>query len=359
MFRGLYTAVSGMQTNQKMLDIASNNIANVNTTGFKKDVMISEAFPEVLIKKINGELPTNPAKVNGTVQVERDNEGFKLATDMGFFMVDSPMGRSHSRELKFAVDENGYLRTYGRDIEGQINTTEGNFVLDGQGTRIQVENNDIEINDRGQLLAGGAVVADMIHRPQPGVIGTINSGRRFERTHTNYTQGALEETGNNLNFAIDGRGFFRVSTPDGEEMYTRSGSFFLSEGGRVVTSEGYPLLGKNGEVTIAGGDFQLGTNGDIVVDGEVINQLDMVDILNINDIEKHGNSYFRVKEGAQLQAGQFGGEILQGFLEGSNINPITEMVDIINIMRAYESSSKIVKAYDDMLQRAVNDIGKL
>src|SRR5690554_4869761 len=138
MFRGLYTAVSSMQTNQKMMDIASNNMANINTTGFKKDVLISETFTESFIKKINGKLPTEPINPNGALDVARDGEGFYLSTERGFFTVESPKGISYSREIKFAVDEEGFLKTYTRDIEGNIDTSEGNFVLDREGNRIQV-----------------------------------------------------------------------------------------------------------------------------------------------------------------------------------------------------------------------------
>lgn len=357
MFRGLYTAVSSMQTNQKMLDITSNNMANVNTTGFKKDVLISETFPETLIKKINGQLPTQAVKPNGNLDISRDGEGFELSTERGFFTVDSPRGISYSRSLRFTVDENGYLRTYTRDREGNIDTSEGNFVLDNQGTRIQV-NNNIDVNEQGQLVANGAVAADLIYTPPMNTIGTINGGRRFERTHINLIQGTLEETGNNLNFAIKGNGFFKVMTPEGE-MYTRNGSLSLNQNGQLVTSEGYQLLGQNGPITLQGGNFSLNANGQVIVDGQLLDQINLVDVANGNDLDKYGQSYYVVREGLEVEEIAFNGEVLQGFLEGSNVDPINEMVNMINIMRSYESSNKVVKAYDEMLQRAVNDIGKL
>lgn len=358
MFRGLYTAVSGMQTSQRRLDITSNNMANVNTTGFKKDIMVSEAFPEVLIKKMNGQLPARPAKTNGNLEVSRDGETFNVTTERGFFMVSGPAGTSYGRGLNFTVDENGYLRTYGRNIEGEIDTSEGNFVLDKQGKRVQVENNNIDINPRGQLMAGGTLVADLVYKPLFDVIGTINSGPRFERTHTNFNQGVLEETGNNLDLAINGKGFFRVISPEGE-MYTRNGDFYLNENGEIVTDEGYRLLGRSGNIILGGDDFQLGSNGEIIVDGRIINQIDIINILNVRDLDKHGQSYYILRENAEIEDTPFDGEILQGFLEGSNINPISEMVDMINTMRAYESNSRVVRAYDEMLQKAVNEIGKV
>lgn len=363
MFRGLYTAVSGMQTGQKRLDIASNNMANINTTGFKKDIVVSEAFPEVLIKKINGQLPTEPVRTNGNLEANRDGEAFNIVTDRGFFTVNSPMGISYSRELNFAVDENGYLKTYIRNIEGEIDTSEGNFVLDRQGAVIQTEGNDIDINETGQLVADGTAVADLIYTPDPDVIGTINSGRRFERTHTNFNQGTLDETGNSLDFAIDGKGFFRVTTPEGE-MYTKNGNFYLNEDGEITTSEGYQLSGQYGSIILHddildGNDFQLGDSGEIIVDGQIIDQIDIVNILNVNDLDKHGQSYYVLKENAEIEDAPFEGKILQGFLEGSNVNPINEMVNMINIMRVYESNNRVVRAYDEILQKAVNEIGKL
>jgi len=347
-----------MQTNQKMLDVASNNMANVNTTGFKKDVMVSETFPETLIKKINGQLPTQPIKPNGSLEVNRDGEGFHLATDRGFFTVNSPMGTSYSREMKFSVDEDGYLKTYSRNAEGRVDTSEGNFVLDGQGKRIQVDNNDIDVNADGQLVVNGAIAANLIHKPPINTIGTINGGRRFEKIYTNFNQGTLEESGNSLNLAIDGNGFFKVATPLGE-MYTRNGSFTLSQDGDIVTAEGYPLLGQNGPINLKNSNFDLDINGQVIADGQLIDVIDITNILNINSLNKHGQSYYLMTEGIQIEEKPFEGQILQGFLESSNINPIYEMVNMINIMRSYESSNKVVKAYDDMLQRAVNDIGKV
>lgn len=357
MFRGLYTAVSSMQTNQRMLDITSNNMANVNTTGFKKDVLVAETFPEVLIKKINGEIPNQTIKLNGNLDIDRDGEGYILSTERGFFTVEGPMGKSYSRDLKFTVDEDGYLRTYGRTSGGEIDWTEGNFVLSGQGTRIRVDNNNVQIDQRGRITAGGGPM-DLIHRPAQDVIGTINGGKRFERTHVNFLQGTLEETGSPLNFAIDGTGFFRVQTPEGP-MYTRNGSFSLGPNGNLVTAEGYLLLGQNGPINVGNQEFQVKENGQVIVAGQLVNQISMTDISNLNSLDKFGQSYYIVREGLEVEETPFTGEVLQGFLEGSNISTIDEMVKMISTMRSYEASSKMVKAYDEMLQKAVNDIGKL
>ncbi len=358
MFRGLYTAVSSMQTNQKMMDISSNNMANVNTTGFKKDLLVSEGFRETYIQKINGDLPTNSMDIDGAVEVNRDGDGFQLATARGFFTVESPRGTSYSRQLKFAIDEDGFLRTYGRDRKGNIDTSEGNFVLDGTGSRVAVEGTNINVNEAGQVELGNGEFIDLIHTPSMNTIGTINGGRRFERTHVNFMQGQITETGNNLDIAIDGYGFFKVDTPEGE-MYTRNGNFTLNADNMLVTSEGYAVLGQNGPITINDSSFGLNENGQIIENGQITDAIDITDILNTRDLDKHGLSYYVPREALEAEEAPFEGKLIQGFLEGSNINAIDEMVNMITTMRAYENSGKAVQAYDDIMQKAVNEVGRL
>lgn len=357
MFRGLYTATSGMQTNQKRLDIISNNMANVNTTAYKKDLLISEAFPELLMRKINGQIPTDTIKADGILEINQEGQAFKLMTERGFFTVEGPHGKNYSRELNFTVDEDGYLRTYERDHNGEIDPSEGNFVLDSAGQRIEVQGQNIDINEEGQVVAGGGT-ADLIYRPDRGIIGTINSGRRFEKSATNFSPGALEQTDNNIDFAIRGQGFFLVNGPNGD-LYTRNGNFTLNQNNELVTSEGYGVMGQNGPIALGENDFHVRNNGDIIVDGQLVDRINLVNITNLKDLNKYGHSYYQVEEDMELNFEEFQGEVLQGFLEVSNINSINEMVDMISVMRAYESNSKVVRTYDEMLQRAVNDIGKI
>lgn len=358
MFRGLYTAVSSMQTNQKMMDISSNNIANGNTTGFKKDLLVSEGFRETFIQKINGDLPTNPIDIDGAVEVNRDGQGYILNTQRGFFTVESPRGTSYSRQLKFAIDEDGFLKTYTRDRAGNIDTFEGNFILDNQGNRVQVEGGQLGIDDAGQIDLGDGQTINLIHIPSTNTLGTINGGRRFERSHVNFTQGEIVQTGNNLDIAIEGHGFFKVNTPEGE-MYTRNGNFTLNAANQLVTAEGYSVLGQNGPVTINDSNFNLNENGQIIENGQITNQLDMVDILNIRYLDKQGLSYYGAREGLEAEEVAFEGNLIQGFLEGSNVSAINEMASMITTMRAYENSSKALQAYDEIMQKAVNEIGRV
>lgn len=366
MFRGLYTVTSGMQTNQKKLDVISNNIANTNTSGFKKDVVISEAFPEMLISKINGKMGSdlNTQYNNLKLDVKRDGQGFYLKSNKGFFTVDSPMGTSYNKSVKFSVDEEGYLKTYTRDINKGIDTSTGFYVLDSEKKKIKVDNNDIQIDDKnGNVISGGNVVANLIHKPSKNIIGTINGGLRLDRIQTNFISGQMKQTDNKLDFAIKGKGFFKIQTEDGIR-YTRDGSFELNNKGELVNADGNHVLGKEGIITIDK-EFKINKNGEIYVKDEdydtdeYYEKIDIVNVLNVNALRKEGNNLYQIEEGIDPNEQQFDGDLLQGFIETSNVNSVNEMVDMITVLREYESNQKVVKAYDEILGKAVNEIGKV
>ena len=357
MLRGLYTAVSAMQTTEKKIDVTANNIANVNTTSFKKDVVISETFPEVLLQKINGKIPSEAFSMT-PIDIQKDGEAYQLSSDRGLFTVKSPLGISYNREIGFALDESGYLKTYSRNGMGAVDTSQGNLVLDSNGRAILIEGDSFEVTTAGQVVSNGQVVANLINRGTVNTIGTINGGLRISKIDTDFSQGTLEETGNDLDFALQGRGFFKVLTPKGE-MYTRNGNFTINTNGELVTTEGYYLAGQYGSILAEGRDFSISEHGDIILNNEMIDKIEILDITNLSALRKYGEGYFQLAEGETLQTQAFSGKVLQGFLESSNVNPIKEMVDMINSFRTYESNQKVVKAYDDILQRAVNDIGVL
>ena len=356
MFRGLYTATSAMQTNQIKLDVVTNNIANANTNGFKKDLVISQAFPEKLISKIHGNLAAEPNS-NEPMEITRDGNGFYLSTSKGFFTVDTPMGKSYNRSVRFATDSDGYVKTYTRDIEKGIDTTMGSFVLDKSGNKIKAPSKNISVNNNGQLLSNGQVVADLIYNPPKNVIGTINGGLRLDRIATNFTEGQLNQTSNKLDFAIKGEGFFQVQTPNGLR-YTRDGAFEINNKGQLVTSKGDIVLGEKGPITLKN-DFTMQTDGRLFDGNTLIDKLKISNITNVNALRKEGENLYKVEDNVNIQTKPFDGEVVQGFLENSNVNTINEMVDMITVFREYESGQKVIKAYDDMLSKAVNEIGKV
>ncbi|WZL73630.1 flagellar hook-basal body complex protein [Clostridiaceae bacterium 35-E11] len=357
MLRGLYTATSAMQTNGKRMDVITNNIANINTTGYKKDLVLSEAFPEVLIKKINSPLDFSAQEAFEGVEVQQDNGGYYVSAKGGYFRTQTMNGVSHQKELKFAVNKDGYLSTYYRDQNGNIDTDEGYMVLGNKGP-IYVGNGALEINPQGQVMVGGNVVDRLITFTAPNVIGTLNAGVRMDKIQVNYEQGHPYQTDNQLDFTLKGPGFFQVQTPDGI-AYTRDGSFKLNNNNELVTSEGYAVLGKEGPVFIEGTKISVSESGVILADEVYMDQLDIVDITNIKDLRKQGDNLYRMAEQTTPQIQPFTGQVLQGFLEQSNVNPIKEMVQMITLFRNYESNQRMIKAYDDTIGKAVNEVGKV
>lgn len=389
MFRGMYTVTSAMQTNQKKLDVATNNISNADTKSYKKDVIISEAFPEKLMSKINNRYKVDRSSIKEKVEVTDDGDGMYLKSRAGFFTVKNPMGTSYSREVKFSVDEEGYLKTYTRDINRSVDTSTGFYLTDRNGQRVQVQDGNFQVNDKGQLIENGNIVAELLTNASPNVIGTINSGLRVDRIQTNFLQGNLEQTSRPLDFAIRGNGFFRVLTDEGMR-FTRDGSFSINDKGELVTSEGHLVMGINSDEpgtdwkadmdninrdgiqpvqvgifdefdgTVKGGqDIEVQENGDIFLNGEYVDTIDIVNVLNVNALRKEGEGRYKVEEGTQIETADFDGKLVTGFVEGSNVARIDEMIEMVNIMRNFDTSQRVVKAYDEMLGKAVNEIGKV
>lgn len=360
MFRGLYNAVSTMNTAQKRLDAAANNMANANTTAFKRDLVIAEAFPAVLMSKINGTEPNRPYSNNVRVSVERDGEAFRLSTGSGFFAVSTRLGNSHDKALAFARDAEGFLRTYERNAAGGIETKNGNYVLDNSGRRIQTQSDNIDVDARGRVTDNGQVVAELLRRPGGRVIGTMNSGVRLEKFATDFTQGSLEQTLNPLDLALSGKGFFVVHKPDSETVfYTRDGHFTLNDNGDIVTQAGYFLGSVNGaSIMVDGENFVVTPEGLVLVDGEVRDQIEIVDFANLADLRKVGENLYRFEERHEPEFIEAEGRVLQGFLEGSNVNIVNQMVEMITVMRAFEAGARVLSTYDEMLNKAVNEIGR-
>lgn len=356
MNNSLYIAATSLMQNQKKMDVVSNNLANINTTGYKKDLVISESFPEVLLSKINDTIDYDNHRPFEGVKVETDGEIYKLSINSGYFKVKTPAGIGYTRELQFTIDENGYLRTSHRNSNGNIETVGENYVL-GKNGPIIVEGNDIQIDDKGNVISNGQTLDNLIVFPPPNVIGTTSAGVRLDRIATNFTQGNLIETGNSLDFALKGEGFFKIHTNQGI-MYTRDGSFTLNDNGELITTEGHFVLGQYGSIIADGNDFTINENGEIIRDGEVVDRLDIVQVINNEHLRKQGNNLYAIEEGIEPEEILFEGQVLQGYLENSNVDTIKEMVNMISLLRSYEASQKIIKSQDELLEKAANEIGR-
>ena len=177
-------------------------------------------------------------------------------------------------------------------------------------------------------------------------------------------QGSLNNTGNDFDLAISGRGYFRIQMPDGSDAYTRAGNFAVSPDGQIVTSEGYTV---SPGIAIPQGtrDISINEQGQVqvLVDGQTapqtVGQLELSSFFNDAGLEAIGNNLFL--ESAASGAATAGtpgspgfGSIRQGFVEGSNVNSVAEITALISAQRAYEMNARVITAADEMLATSSN-----
>jgi len=187
---------------------------------------------------------------------------------------------------------------------------------------------------------------------KPPVVGTLSMGIQISDIVTDYSKGTYRDTNNPFQLALMSEGYFTVNTPRGER-YTRNGDFKLSPDGVLVTTDGYPVLGMNGEIQLANDDFIVDQWGRVFSGGLEIDQLRIV--VFDQPIIKEGSSLFNGENPQEMAVAQ----VAQGFLEDSNADAINEMVNMINIMRAYEANQKVIQTQDSTLDKTVNEVGRL
>jgi flagellar basal-body rod protein FlgF len=189
---------------------------------------------------------------------------------------------------------------------------------------------------------------------RPGVSFVLDNG-----IGRDYGQGALEQTGRTLDFAIEGDGaFFKVQDGAGE-AYTRDGAFTLDPEGRLTTQGGQAVLGDAGEIILdrSLGEPQVGADGAISQNGQPVGRLSVVRFETLGVLEKGGDGLYRnASNAAPIEAND--ARIRQGMLEGSNVNPILEITNLIEIQRAYESVSRMIEQTNDLSRRSVERLGR-
>jgi flagellar basal-body rod protein FlgG len=257
MLRALYSAAAGMQSQQMNLDVISNNLANVNTTGFKKSKI---EFQELLYQ-----------------------------------------------------------------------TTRGPGAEQGAGNQLPT-----------------------------GI--QVGQGSRPVATSRIFTTGDLTQTGERLDVAVQGDGFFEVQMADGTRAYTRDGALKTKSDGSIVTSEGLPLQGGFQAVPAGTTNITIASNGEVTYTGPNGTTNFRVQLARFNNaagLESMGSNLFR--ESAASGAPELGnpgengfGTLNQGYLEMSNVKVVEEMVNLILAQRAYEVNSKAVQAADEMMQQSNN-----
>ena len=253
MIRGWYTGASGMNAQQNRLDAISNNLANVDTAGYKRDITVSKSFPELLIRRTNAD------------------------------------GIYHSN-------------------------------------------------------VGSADAAP--------VIGKLGLGVETNENYIDFTQGSFKITNTKTDAALAGEGFYVIDTPAGER-YTRNGNFLIGKEGILETKDGYPVLGENGYIYLDDDKFTINEDGIITLEnGAEIDRFQIVRFDNERYLKKMGESFYSsndISGPAYIAEGDERPKFLQGYSETSNVNVVNEMVQMIEVNRAYEANQKSITSEDSMM----------
>lgn len=252
MLNGIYTAASGLMMEQKRVDVIANNLANVDTHGYKKDTPV---FSQ-------------------------------------------------------------YLANAGKTPDDLIRSSDYNKM--------------------------------------------INATSRLDSISTSYEMGDMQETGRNLDFALTNpNSYFAVDTPFGVR-FTRNGDFTIDSDGQLATQEGYKVLSSISQpqyITIPTGAYSVTDTGDIMVNKVATDKIATAEFPDTTKLQKMGNSLFAAVDTIPADSQNPGLET--GYLEGSNVNPIQEMVRMIEANRSFETYQKVVQTLDDISNKAVNSVGSL
>jgi len=245
--------------------------------------------------------------------------------------------------------------------------------MEGQQTKLDaISNNLANVATNGYKRAG-VVFEDLMYQNlrQAGSATSEQStlptglqlglGVRVAATSRNFSQGTLNQTSNNLDLAVEGNGFFQIQLPDGTAGYTRDGAFQLDANGQLVTQAGYPV---QPGITIPANarSVSIGKDGAVSVTlpgqtaPQAVGQLQLAHFVNPAGLDPLGGNLFaETASSGSASAGAPGnnglGTLRQGFVEGSNVNVVEELVTMIATQRAYEMNSKAIQTSDQMLQR--------
>jgi flagellar basal-body rod protein FlgG len=245
--------------------------------------------------------------------------------------------------------------------------------MEGQQTKLDaISNNLANVGTNGfkragvvfedlmyqSLRAAGSATSEQSQLPTGLQVGL---GVRAAATTRNHTQGTLQQTGNNFDIAIKGQGFFQVQMPDGTTGYTRDGAFQVDANGALVTNAGYAVqpgitVPANTQAVTVGPDGTVSATIPGQVAPQVLGQLQLASFINPAGLESRGGNLFA--ETAASGAPNAGapntgglGSVQSGWVEGSNVNVVEELVSMIATQRAYELNSKAIQTSDQMLQR--------
>jgi flagellar basal-body rod protein FlgF/flagellar basal-body rod protein FlgG len=174
---------------------------------------------------------------------------------------------------------------------------------------------------------------------------------------TDFSQGSMQQTGNSLDLALEGSGFFAIEAPTGVQ-YSRNGNFHLTRNGSLVTAQGYPVLGDKGPIILPGGNVEISTAGVISVNGDVAGQLQLSEFDADVPLTSLGDAYYSAPAAAAKSAGNL--TVLQGSLESSNVNPVESAVGLIDIQRNAEMMQRALTTFHNEFNKtAAEDLPRV
>lgn len=209
----------------------------------------------------------------------------------------------------------------------------------------------------------GIKIRDVSEAYNDRPIGKMSFGVKIGEVFTDFQQGALRETAGKYDLALSGEGFFAVRFVDEKgnesEKYTRDGNFRLAVDGFVTDVYGNKLKTESGvlQVPLDTAEISISVDGTVFADNKRIDKIKIVDFEDYDYIEKFGNNLYKTVDGATEKEPT--AQVLQGYIEQSNVNPVREMVNLITITRAYEANQKMIQSSDSIMEKAVNSIGKV
>lgn len=203
-------------------------------------------------------------------------------------------------------------------------------------------------------------------------VGNITYGVRLGETYTDWQSGSLKVTDNYSDLALSGNGFFAVAFTDKNEntsvKYTRDGAFTVDTNGYLVTKDGDHVLNATGAMNSdadernwiridPNSDFTVNSLGYLIQNGNIVGTIGVVDIDNYDYIVKYGENLYDLADGGNVIASN--AQVQEGVIESSNVQVVSEMVNMITIQRAYEAGQKVITSIDGTLDKAVNQVGKV
>jgi flagellar basal-body rod protein FlgF len=198
--------------------------------------------------------------------------------------------------------------------------------------RISFKDYIIPVDNKRDLSKDGRVMADL------------------SESIIDFSSGTIQRTGNSLDLAINGKGFFALE----EGRYTRNGNFMISSDGYLATKDGVKVLGDGGPIAVQGGSIDISPSGEVLVDAAPVGKVKIVDFPDTGVLKKLSGGMFATAETGETVDSQ----VSQGFLEQSNVNAIQEMIQVMEATREFESYQKMIHSFDEAASKTINEMGK-